>query len=434
MPLNLLDSLPRLCLFSVPFLASWSALASSAPKPVVAVFDLENGAKLKSADVLALTGYLSTRLAEGGRYRVVPKSEVQSALRAKKAESYQTCYDESCQIEIGRELAAQKTLSSKVSQLGSTCIVTVQLYDLAQGASEAAGTSRGGCKVEEILNLLDEALAPLVRAAAAPEVAKVAPVERAPESASASSSPTELPPELADLPMPQVPSDLEVLDQQVRVLPFMLRPRARSLLVTEIQGLERLLESMPKQSPDHAQVLRRVAFAYGELEFSTRQELVGDPRKVRGIEMAARTRHIELLKSLVEVDPSAKSADIALCALGLAHERAADPASSRKVLFSLIQKHPSSTLVPLAYLTFADLFWREGQQPLAQQAFAEAAKRSTELAAYAHYRAAFVSVLSNDRVAALSGLHQARQLAQKLPDNVPWKAALVAGIDRTLTR
>ena len=413
--------------------------AFAEPKPVVAVFDLENGAKLKGADVLSLTGYLSTRLAEGGRYRIVPKGEVQSALRAKKSESYQSCYDESCQIEIGRELAAQKTLSSKVSQLGSTCIVTVQLYDLAQGASEAAGTSKGGCKVEQILGLLDEALAPLVQPSApqsvrgpTPEPARAQPApSAAPNPAPNSEAFAPLPPELAERPMPELPKDLEALDAQVRALPFMSSSKARTLLVVEIQGLERLLRNTPASSPDYARLLKRTAEGYGELEFAAKREKASAGPKAEAIELAARKKHIEHLSHLVKDVPTDPQVDEALWTLALAQERAGDRSSARKIFFDLVKDHPKSRRVPYVYLGFGEFFFREGKQPLAQQSFLEAAKYPS-VAAYAHYCAAWTAVLSGDRIAALTQLQKARELAPGLAADLPWKATLVAAIDRAL--
>jgi len=85
-----------------------SAGPAAAEPAILAVFELQSSVKLSRRDASALDDYLSTRLARRGRYSVVPRSDVQHALREKKAESYQACYAESCQIEIGKELAAQR--------------------------------------------------------------------------------------------------------------------------------------------------------------------------------------------------------------------------------------------------------------------------------------------------------------------------------------
>jgi len=128
--------------------------AVEASKPVVAVFQIQNKAGLSKNAVEQLTDLVAAQLTASGHYQVLPSSEVKKALRQKTAESYEACYDEACQIEIGKEIAAQKTLSTKVSKLDQTCIVTMQLYDLRKSASEKAATKTGKCELSNILELL----------------------------------------------------------------------------------------------------------------------------------------------------------------------------------------------------------------------------------------------------------------------------------------
>ena len=132
-----------------------------ASKPVVAVFQIQNKAGLSKNAVEQLTDLVSAQLTASGHYQVVANSEVKKALRQKTAESYEACYDEACQIEIGKEIAAQKTLSTKVSKLAQTCVVTMQLYDLQKSASEKAATKTGKCGLENILQLLQGAIVSL---------------------------------------------------------------------------------------------------------------------------------------------------------------------------------------------------------------------------------------------------------------------------------
>ena len=135
---------------------------ADAGKPVVAVFQIQNKAGLSRDAVEQLTDLVAAQLAASGLYQVVPNNEVKKALRNKTAESYDSCYDEACQIEIGKEIAAQKTLATKVSQLGKTCIVTMHLYDLRRSASEKASTKTGKCGPEPMLRLLQDATLSLV--------------------------------------------------------------------------------------------------------------------------------------------------------------------------------------------------------------------------------------------------------------------------------
>lgn len=156
----------RACLALSLLLASPTAWAADA-RPVVAVFDVQADSAVKKKDVKTLTELVATHLAASGRFKIVPSSDLKKALDGKKRGSYQACYDERCQIEIGRELAAEKTLSTRVSKLGSTCVVTMQLYDLRESAAGKAATAKGKCGIDAIVALLELASSQLSGARAA---------------------------------------------------------------------------------------------------------------------------------------------------------------------------------------------------------------------------------------------------------------------------
>jgi hypothetical protein len=149
--------------------AAWCVLvALSGPAvaqqavPVIAVFGIEDAGRiLNSHDRESLTAYLGTRLAEDGKYRLIPQTDLRLALRKQKKESYKACFDQQCQIEIGRELAAQLTLNTRVARLGSNCLVTATIYNLQTAASYKSATARGGCAVNDIVTSLEKVVATL---------------------------------------------------------------------------------------------------------------------------------------------------------------------------------------------------------------------------------------------------------------------------------
>ena len=143
--------------FTLPIatvLAISLASTTQASKPVVAVFEIKNSANVSSEDLLTLYGLIGTELAATGQFSVVPNSDIKRALRDKKAESYNDCYDESCQIEIGKELAAEMTLATSIKKLGRYCIVSMQLYNLRTGASDRGATQKSSCQSDELLEAL----------------------------------------------------------------------------------------------------------------------------------------------------------------------------------------------------------------------------------------------------------------------------------------
>ncbi len=92
----------------VVFLSLLGAATSVAggERPIVAVFDMEDRTSTFDKQVRDnLTEYLAVKLAEGG-FQVIPREQVRQRLLEKKRKMYKECYDSSCLVEMGRELAA----------------------------------------------------------------------------------------------------------------------------------------------------------------------------------------------------------------------------------------------------------------------------------------------------------------------------------------
>ena len=123
----------------------------AADRPIVAVFDMEDRGSGIDREVLAnLTDYLASLLAEGG-YQVIPRDKIRESLTTEKKESFKACYDQACQIELGRELAAEKVLATQILKIGKTCQVTSNLYDLKRTATELAANASASCDVDSLL-------------------------------------------------------------------------------------------------------------------------------------------------------------------------------------------------------------------------------------------------------------------------------------------
>lgn len=132
----------------------------------VAVFDIQDKSKgLSKMELESLTDYLATKVAEDGLFHVIPREEIRKRILSAKKKSYKSCYDQSCQIEIGREIAAQKTLSVNIAPIGSSCIVTAALYDLKKAATDATATTRGKCGTDALLAQIEEIIAKFRRMA-----------------------------------------------------------------------------------------------------------------------------------------------------------------------------------------------------------------------------------------------------------------------------
>ncbi|MCC7386877.1 MAG: PEGA domain-containing protein [Deltaproteobacteria bacterium] len=78
-------------------------------------------------------------------YRTIPRSQIRAWIDGQKAESYKACYDEACQIELGKAVAAQKILVSEWSAFGTDCVLTVRLIDLRTELAEVSTQAQGAC-------------------------------------------------------------------------------------------------------------------------------------------------------------------------------------------------------------------------------------------------------------------------------------------------
>ena len=165
---------PRSALWAVLF-AGMSARAEPA-KPAVAIFNVDaRDAGLSAGFISTLSEFITVRFTESARFRVVPRKTIREALKKQKVESYKECYDEACQIEVGKELAAQTTVATKIRKIGNLCLVTMTLYNLRKAAADRASSSTGACGEQALLTTVRKAVSSLVSSGAAfkPEMIKI---------------------------------------------------------------------------------------------------------------------------------------------------------------------------------------------------------------------------------------------------------------------
>ncbi|MFO7180521.1 MAG: tetratricopeptide repeat protein, partial [Pseudomonadota bacterium] len=197
-----------------------------------------------------------------------------------------------------------------------------------------------------------------------------------------------------------------------------LQARARQLLITEIQGLERLYARTKKNSPDRPQLTRRLAEAYVELESAAQRDKIAadikaqDSKKDRSaaakfraeaaaaekIVKAARQKAISYYTKMKNEYPTYSKIDEVLYYLAYEYEQAGDYDNARPVYFELIQKAPKSPYIPNAYLAFGELFFQEAQGDpskwdLAAAAYQEVIKYpppNNKIYGYARYKLGYV--------------------------------------------
>jgi hypothetical protein len=123
---------------------------------VVAVMNVEASSKtgFDKVTLLALSDQIRVYLAERGA-RVVDRSTQENALKGmvdeEKKKSYAACVDSSCQIPLGKALAASHILRSTIAKFGKACATNGELIDLKAEVTVAAGSARGDCEEEALL-------------------------------------------------------------------------------------------------------------------------------------------------------------------------------------------------------------------------------------------------------------------------------------------
>lgn len=139
--------------FLMTCVSSYAVFSEEYQPAVLAVFDVQvKGIRIGPVTVENIGDYLSTILAGSKQYAVVPRSQIRASLFQEKSNSYRECFDESCQIQLGRELAAQKFLATMIARVGNKCIVNMIVFDLAKATSDLASSSDGGCSEDLIFD------------------------------------------------------------------------------------------------------------------------------------------------------------------------------------------------------------------------------------------------------------------------------------------
>jgi TolA-binding protein len=209
-----------------------------------------------------------------------------------------------------------------------------------------------------------------------------------------------------------------------------LQARARALLITEIQGLERLYKNTPENSPDKPQLTRRLAEGYVELESAAVRDKIAadiqaqdakakkkDASKFRTdsaaadkILKAARLKAIAFYTAMKDKYPKYSKIDEVLYYLAYEYEQSQNYDKAREVYLELIDKAPKSPYIPNAYLAFGELFFQEAQGDpskweLAGAAYKEVIKYpppNNKVYGYARYKLGYVHWNRGDYANALN--------------------------------
>jgi hypothetical protein len=142
-------------------LLSFKAMAADAVRPVhseqlpiIAVFDIqEKQNNIISRQREKLTDFFFGKLAEQG-FVLTPRDRLKNYLDLQKKASHQSRFSQTSQIELGRELAAQKYLTTEIIRFGRQCQLVSTLYDLQRATTHLAVTDQSSCQEVELVAAL----------------------------------------------------------------------------------------------------------------------------------------------------------------------------------------------------------------------------------------------------------------------------------------
>ncbi|MBI9107428.1 MAG: hypothetical protein JEZ04_11850 [Spirochaetales bacterium] len=110
---------------------STQVLFSETEKPIATVLDF-TVSQVSEQEAAILVDYFSGHLVASNKFRVIDRTQRQTILSELKF-SYDGCTDESCQLEIGKLLAARFIFIGSLGKLGSRYILNMSLVEVETG-------------------------------------------------------------------------------------------------------------------------------------------------------------------------------------------------------------------------------------------------------------------------------------------------------------
>lgn len=134
----------------------------STRRVVVLVLDVEDRAGLlPEADRADLSVYLGRAVVEHRGYRATPRGLLAAHVRAEKAASWAPCVDDACRLELGKALAAERVLHTRLLRDGAQCALGVSLYQLDREVAVWGRLEVADCTLSALYGAAERAVAEL---------------------------------------------------------------------------------------------------------------------------------------------------------------------------------------------------------------------------------------------------------------------------------
>ena len=121
---------------------------AAAEKITVILQLVDQGGQLTPSALTQLTDYLHAQMASQAGFSVIPQEQLRKELKGQKVESFKAGFDESTQLELGKAMAAQKSIVVKLLKMDAGCSITGTVFDLTSETTEKSTTVESNCTSE----------------------------------------------------------------------------------------------------------------------------------------------------------------------------------------------------------------------------------------------------------------------------------------------
>ncbi|MCK6551398.1 hypothetical protein L6R52_36520, partial [Myxococcota bacterium] len=146
--------------------SSLVALAAEARADVVLVYEIHDArlrGGLAEEAIAELSGYLTAKITSGPVFTAIPRERVVAGLVARSLEGGEICQTEKCRLDLARELAADRVLTTEILRAGERCAVSSLVVDVISETSERGATALGACTRGALIDGIDRVVSSLKR-------------------------------------------------------------------------------------------------------------------------------------------------------------------------------------------------------------------------------------------------------------------------------
>lgn len=116
-------------------LVGFIILPLSAEKYRIAILDFKKGNEISTEEAELISGLVRTKMVKQKNFTVIDRENVSKVFK-EQALVQKGCTDSSCEVQIGKLLAANKIMTGSVAKLGNSYVINALVTDVEKGTTE----------------------------------------------------------------------------------------------------------------------------------------------------------------------------------------------------------------------------------------------------------------------------------------------------------